>query len=104
VHDIFTTVAAYYHSVIDPLNPFNRGNIVLYFTWILVYTFTWVAVWRSGRSWLRFVCFVINQIFSIGILMSWSLTVILAYAYWQASLALFVVTATISLFLFRRRY
>ncbi len=104
MQNIFDTVSAYYHSVVDSLNPFNRGNILLYFTWILVYTFTWVAVWRSGRSWFRFVCFVINQIFSIGILISWSLTVILAYAYWQASLALFVVTATISLFLFRRRY
>ena len=70
MQDIFTTIAAYYHSVVDPLDPFNRGNIVLYFTWIVVYTFTGVAVWRSERSWLRFVCFVINQLFSIGILIS----------------------------------
>jgi presenilin-like A22 family membrane protease len=103
VQDIFTIVAAYYHSVVDPLNPFNRGNIVLYFAWVVVYTFTWVAVWRSERSWFRFVCFVINQLFSIGILISWSLTVILAYAYWQASLAVFAGTGAAGLFLFRRR-
>jgi hypothetical protein len=103
VQDIFTTVADYYRSVVDTLNPFNRGNIVLYFTWIVVYTFTWVAVWRSERSWFRFVCFAINQLFSIGILISWSLTVILAYAYWQASLAVFAGTGAAGLFMFRRR-
>ena len=103
MQDLFTTVAAYYHSVVDPLDPFNRGNIVLYFTWIVVYTFTGVAVWRSERSWFRFVCFVVNQLFSIGILISWSLTIILAYAYWQESLAAAAATAAAGLFLFRRR-
>jgi len=103
VHDIFTTVAAYYRSVVDTLNPFNRGNIVLYFTWIVVYTFTWVAVWRSERSWFRFVCFVVNQLFSIGILISWSLTAILAYAFWRESLGAFAATGAAGLFLFRRR-
>src|SRR5262249_33657790 len=56
VQDLFTSISAYYHSVVDPLDPFNRGNIVLYFTWIVVYTFTGVAVWRSERSWFRLVC------------------------------------------------
>ena len=103
MQDLFTAVAAYYHSVVDPLDPFNRGNIVLYFTWIVVYTFTGVAVWRSPRSWFRLVCFVINQLFSIGILISWSLTIILAYAYWQASLVAFAATSAAGLFLFRKR-
>ena len=103
MQDIFITVGAYYHSVVDPLDPFNRGNIVLYFTWIVVYTFTGVAVWRSERSWFRFICFVVNQLFSIGILISWSLTIILAYAYWQESLAAAATTAAAGLFLFRRR-
>lgn len=94
----------FYHSIVDPLNPFNRGNIVLYFTWIVTYTFTWVAVWRSERSWFRFVCFLVNQLFSIGVVMSWTLTVILAYAYWQTSIAAFAATGAVSLFMFRRRY
>jgi hypothetical protein len=104
VEYVIEAVGDYYHSIVDPLNPFNRGNIVLYFAWIVTYTFTWVAVWRSERSWFRCACFVVNQVFSIGILISWSLTLILAYAYWQASLITFAVTAAISLFLFRRRY
>jgi hypothetical protein len=98
------SAADFYRSIVDPLNPFNRGNIVLYFAWIVVYTFTWVAVWRSERSWFRFLCFLVNQLFSIGVLMSWTLTVILAYAYWQASLAAFAGTAAASLFMFRRRH
>ena len=103
MQDIFTTVAAYYHSVVDPLDPFNRGNIVLYFSWIVVYTFTGVAVWRSECSWFRFVCFVVNQLFSIGILISWFLTAILAYVYWQAFLVVLAGTGAAGLFLFRRR-
>jgi hypothetical protein len=101
---ILESVGDYYRSIVDPLNPFNRGNIVLFFTWIVTYTFTGVAVWRSERSWFRFLCFLVNQLFSIGILISWSLTLILGYAYWREALATFAVTAAISLFLFRRRY
>ncbi|MGE0117646.1 MAG: hypothetical protein AB7S71_01505 [Dongiaceae bacterium] len=101
---ILESVSDYYHSIVDPLNPFNRGNVILYFAWIVTYTFTGVAVWRSERSWFRFLCFVVNQVFSIGVLISWSLTLILAYAYWRASLVAFAATAALSLFLFRRRY
>jgi hypothetical protein len=104
VDAILESIGGYYRSIVDPLNPFNRGNIVLYFAWIVTYTFTWVAIWRSERAWFRFVCFLVNQVFSIGILLSWTLTIILAYAYWQASLAAFALTAAIGLFLFRRRY
>jgi hypothetical protein len=99
----FQAFGGFYHSIVDPLNPFNRGNIVLFFAWIVIYTYTWVAVWRSERSWFRFLCFIVNQLSSIGIVMSWSLTLILAYAYWQAALGAFAATGATSLFLFRRR-
>jgi hypothetical protein len=103
VYAVFQSIGDFYHSVVDPLNPFNRGNVALFFAWVVIYTYTWVAVWRSERSWFRFLCFVVNQIFSIGVLMSWSLTLILAYAYWHAALAAFAATGAASLFAFRRR-
>lgn len=88
---------------VSRLSPYRTENVVLYFTWLVVYTFTWVAVWRSSRAWFRFICFVVNQVFSVGVIISQVLTVILALEYWRESLAVFVVTAAVSLFLFRRR-
>jgi hypothetical protein len=91
-------------DIVEQLDPFNLGNQLIYYTWLVVYTFTWVAVWRSSRPWFRFLCFLVNQLFSIGILLSTVLTVAMAARYWQASLAVFTVTAATSLFIFRRRY
>jgi hypothetical protein len=90
--------------VLEQLNPYNTGNQILYYVWLVVYTFTWVAIWRSARPWLRFLCFVVNQIFSVGILMSAFLTVAFIISFWIETLAVFAATAAISLFLFRRRY
>ena len=87
----------------DQLNPFSLGNLVYYFTWLSVYSFTLVAVWRSHRSWVRFICFVINQVFSIGVLISWTLTMLLAYTYWLPSALIFCGVGGTTFYLFRRR-
>jgi hypothetical protein len=100
---VFQSVNGFYHSVVDPLNPFSRGNVILFFTCIVVYTYTWVAVWRSERAWFRFICFVVNQVFTVGILIPWASTLVLTYAYWQAALATFAGTGAASLIAFRRR-
>jgi len=99
----FQTIGDYYHSVIDVLNPYSPGNVILFFTWVVVYTFTSIAVWRSERAWFRFICFVVNQIFSIGVLNTLVSTATLAWTYWHQALGAFVVTGASSLFLFRRR-
>ncbi len=42
-------------GVFDQLNPFNTGNLILFFGWLVVFTFTSVAKnrGRSGMgSWL----------------------------------------------------
>jgi hypothetical protein len=91
-------------DIVEQLDPFNPGNQLIYYTWLVVYTFTGIAVWRSSRPWFRFFCFLVNQAFSIGILLSTVLTVAMAVRYWQISLAVFAATAAISLFMFRRRY
>jgi hypothetical protein len=87
----------------DQLNPFSLGNLVFYFAWLAIYSFTMVAVWRSHRAWVRFICFVINQVLSIGVLISWSLTVLLAYTYWLPSALVFLGVTGSTIYLFRRR-
>ncbi len=90
-------------GVFDQLNPFNTGNLILFFGWLVVFTFTSVAVWRCPTAWFRFICFVVNQVFSVGILLSWTLTALLAFTYWRESLLVLAGTAVGSFWLFRRR-
>src|SRR5258707_12386543 len=87
----------------DQLNPFSLGNIVYYFTWLTVYVFTLVAVWRSHHSAVRFVCFVVNQVFSIGVAISSGLTGLLSYTYWLPSLHVVLRAGGVTFHLFPRR-
>jgi hypothetical protein len=90
-------------GLFDNLNPFNTGNLVIYFSWLVVYVFTLVAIWRSNSRIVRLVCFLLNQIFSIGVILSWTLTALLAYTYWIASLGAIVITLVCSWWVFRTK-
>jgi hypothetical protein len=90
-------------GLFDNLNPFNTGNLVIYFSWLVVYAFTLVAIWRSNSRIVRLVCFLLNQIFSIGVILSWTLTALLAYTYWIASLGAIVITLVCSWWVFRAK-
>ena len=90
-------------GVFDQLNPFNAGNLIIYFAWLALFTFTAVAVWRSDSRWLRLLCFVVNQVFSVGIILSWTLTSLLAYTYWQQSLTVVVATLVVAIWVLRTR-
>jgi len=96
------SVAAHITNIFDQLDPFSEGNIALFFAWLVVFTFTTVAIWRAPWPWFRLVCFAANQCVSVGVLMSWTLTVLLAYTFWQSALAVLVGTAGASFLLFRR--
>ena len=87
----------------DQLDPFSLGNLVYYFTWLTIYSVTLVAVWRSHRAWLRFICFVINQVLSIGVVISYTLTALLAYTYWLPSALVFFGAGGTTFYLLRRR-
>jgi hypothetical protein len=89
-------LTAGFGRVLDELNPYNSGNLVLYFSWLVVYTYTAVAIWRSRRPWYRFLCFLVNQLFSVGVILSWTLTGLLAYTYWRESLGALAGTAVLS--------
>jgi len=90
-------------GLFDNLNPFNTGNLVLYFAWLVVYIFTLVAIWRSNSRIIRLISFLVNQIFSVGFILSWTLTALLAYTYWIASLGTIVITLILSWLAFRKR-
>jgi hypothetical protein len=89
--------------VFDQMNPFNTGNLILYYTWLVIYSATLIAAWRAHGVKTRFVCFVINQALQIGVFMSWSLTVLLAITYWLPSLLTFVAVVAVTFYLLRGR-
>ena len=87
----------------DQLNPFSLGNLVFYFVWLTVYSFTLGAVWRSHRAWVRFICFVVNQVLSVGVLISLTLTALLAYTYWLPSALVILGVGGTTFYMLRRR-
>jgi hypothetical protein len=89
--------------VFDQMNPFNTGNLVLYYTWLVIYSATLIAAWRAHGVKTRFVCFVINQALQIGVFMSWSLTVLLAVTYWLPTLLTFVAVVAVTFYFLRGR-
>ena len=96
-------VGEFFSGFFNQFNPYNSANLIAYFTWLIVYVATWITVWRSSLAWLRFVSFLLNQIFSVGILISWSLVILIAVRFWIPSLIVGLLTAGMTLFVFRRR-
>lgn len=88
-------------GVFDQLNPFNTGNLIVYFVWLTIWIFTAVGIWRSQRRWLRLVFFAINQALSVGIVLSWTITALLAWTYWQWSLGAAAASGLLAVWLFR---
>jgi len=95
------TVVAQITDVFDQLNPFNTGNLIVYFSWTMIFGFTLVGVVRARHGFTRFLCYVVNQAFSIGIILSWTLTALLAYTYWWQSLSVLAGALLIGLLVFR---
>ncbi|MEN8196546.1 MAG: hypothetical protein ABFS30_08520 [Pseudomonadota bacterium] len=96
-------VLAALRGVADQLNPLSTPNLIIFFTWLVVYLFTAMAIWRSNRRWVRLFCFVINQLFSVGFLISVKDVVVPAVALWVESLIVAVGTIVLTGWLFRTR-
>ncbi len=90
-------------SFYDQLNPFSTGNIVLYYVWLVAYSATLVSTWRARSTWSRLFSFIANQVLQIGVLMSWSLTAILAVHFWLPSLLIFVAVVSTTFYVLRER-
>ena len=100
---VMREVGEFFGGFFDQLNPYNSANLIAYFTWLIVYVTTWITVWRSSLAWLRFISFLVNQVFSVGILISWSLVILIAVRFWIPSLIVALLTAGLALLVFRKR-
>ncbi len=98
-----TGLVASIQGVFDQLNPFNTGNLILYFTWLVVLGLTTMGVWRCPRGFVRLCCLGVNQAMSIGFVLSWTLTALLAYTFWWQSIAALVASLVVGFLLFSPR-
>lgn len=90
-------------GVFDQLNPYNTGNLILYFSWLVVFVFTVIGIWFSKKRWVRICCYLVNQVFGIGIILSITLIGIITYKYWMYAAGTVVATLLISLWIFKDR-
>jgi hypothetical protein len=92
-------MGAFLDRIIDQFNPLSPGNLVLYFVTVFVYSYTAVAVWLARRASWRFLCFIVNQVFSFGVFVSWTVAVVISVTYWQYAFAMagFGVTTAVLL-------
>ena len=97
------SLTAQVQRIYDELNPFNTGNLILYYTWLVIYSATLVASWRAHGVKTRFVCFVLNQVLQVGVFMSWSLTLLLAVTYWLPSLLTALTVILLTFYFLRAR-
>ncbi len=95
------TIVAQITGIFDQLNPFNTGNLIVYFSWVMIFGFTLIGLVRARHGFIRFLCYAINQAFSIGIVLSWTLTALLAYTYWWQSLCMLAGALIIGIVVFR---
>ncbi len=87
-------------GVFDQQDPLNPRNMALFFAWVAIFAFTFVGLWRSRRAWLRFFSFAINQCVTFGVVLSWSVTSLIAVAYWWQSLIFAALTGVVAWLLF----
>jgi len=90
-------------GVINQLDPLNTGNKIIFYAWLVIYIFTTIALWRSQKAWVRLICLILNQVFSIGFILSWGLAIVIAADQWKPALVVAVSMLTLTLVLFRRR-
>ncbi len=90
-------------GIVDQFNPLSTQNLIIYFVWLFLYLITAMAIWRSSRRWIRLLAFVVNQVVSIGVLVSLINIIVPAVVLWKESIALAVVTIGLGWLVFRKR-
>jgi hypothetical protein len=92
-------MGSFLDRLIDQLNPLSSGNLLLYFVTVFVYSYTSIAVWLARRASWRFLCFIINQIFSFGVFVSWTVAVVISVTYWRYAIGMAAFGVLTAIFL-----
>ncbi|MFQ5972768.1 MAG: hypothetical protein ACE5Q3_10570 [Alphaproteobacteria bacterium] len=90
-------------DLVGRFNPNDPVNLTLFYTWLVVFTFTFMGLWRAPRRWVRLVCYVVNQAVSFGMLQAGVVTVAILFGRWREALVAGAMTFLLSWWLFADR-
>lgn len=77
--------------LIDSSDPFSSGNVTLYFVTVFVYVYSAVSIWLSQNWAWRLICFILNQFFTVGAVVTWPLVLTISARYWLYALAMVAI-------------
>ncbi len=96
-------VTNFVNAVISRFNPADPVNLTLFFTWLVLFVFTFTGVWRARWRWVRLICYLINQAVSFVMLQAGILTIAIFFGKWREAAVVAAITFALSWWLFRDR-
>lgn len=96
-------VTGFLAAMVSRFNPADPVNLTLFFTWLVIFVFTFTGVWRARWRWVRLTCYLVNQAVSFVMLQAGLLTIAILYGRWREAAAVAIVTFAAACWLFRER-
>ena len=75
------------------VNPLSEQQLFLFFLWLLLFTGSSVALVMAERRLTRFFAWLVNSLFSFGMFQAGLVSLAIAVAYWQGTLAVALASA-----------
>ena len=96
-------VSSFLAAMVSRFNPADPVNLTLFFTWLVLFVFTFTGVWRARWRWVRLICYLVNQAVSFVMLQAGLLTIAIVYGRWREAAVVAAVTFICACWLFRER-
>ncbi len=90
-------------DLVGRFDPDDPVNLTLFFTWLIVFVFTFTGVWRARWRSVRLICYLVNQAVSFIMLQAGILTLAIVFGRWREAAATALLTLIVSMWLFRER-
>lgn len=98
-----TSITSFIDGLFAVVNPWSPQQVFLFFLWLFLFTASSVALIMSQRRVTRFCAWMVNSLFSFGMLQAGIVSVAIAATHWQVALAVAGLTAGASVYACRRR-
>lgn len=95
------TISGFLAAMVSRFNPADPVNLTLFFTWLVLFVFTFTGVWRARWRWVRLLCYLVNQAVSFVMLQAGLLTIAIVYGRWREAAVVAAVTFILACWLFR---
>ena len=98
-----TSITSFVDGLYAVVNPWSPQQLFLFYLWLFLFTGSSVALIVSERRLTRLFAWVVNSLFSFGMLQAGIVSVAIAATHWQVALAVAALTACGSFYACRPR-